>query len=77
MTNAKWKAVLYCRCSTEEESQRNALMKQVQEARECCLQNNWDLVGEYVESKSGASVSGRSVYQKLFQNPEKMNLTLW
>lgn len=28
------RAVTYCRCSTEEESQKDALIKQVQEAKE-------------------------------------------
>ena len=32
------RAVIYCRCSTEEETQKNALLQQVGEARESILQ---------------------------------------
>lgn len=62
------RAVIYCRCSTEEESQIDALKHQVAEARECVRQQGWVLVDEYVESKSGTSVKGRSEYNRLFQD---------
>lgn len=39
-----FRAVIYARCSTEEESQKDALVKQVVEAKECVLQNGWTLV---------------------------------
>ena len=35
------RAVIYCRCSTEEESQKNALEKQVAEAESSVRQYGW------------------------------------
>ena len=60
-----FRAVLYCRCSTEEESQKDALMKQVQEAEECIRQKEWILVDSYVESRSGTTTKGRTEYNRL------------
>ncbi|MCI8510628.1 MAG: recombinase family protein [Lachnospiraceae bacterium] len=62
------RAVIYCRCSTEEESQADALRKQAAEARECVEKNKWILVDEYVESKSGTSLKGRREYRRLFDD---------
>lgn len=62
------RAVIYCRCSTEEESQTEALKQQAVEARECVHQQGWALVDEYVESKSGTSTKGRSEYNRLFED---------
>ena len=44
------RAVIYARCSTEEESQLDALKNQVKEAEECIQMNGWLLVDRYVES---------------------------
>ena len=60
------RAVIYCRCSTEEECQRDALIRQAAEARECVRRLNWSLEDEYIESRSGTSVRGREEYQRLF-----------
>lgn len=62
------RAVIYCRCSTEEESQKDALVKQVQEAEECIRQKEWTLVNSYVESKSGTTTKGRTEYNRLFED---------
>ena len=62
------RAVIYCRCSTEEECQRDALIRQAAEARECVRRLNWFLADEYIESKSGTSVRGREQYQRLFED---------
>ncbi len=62
------RAVIYCRCSTEEESQIDALKQQVAEARDCVRQQGWLLVDEYVESKSGTSTKGRNEYNRLFED---------
>lgn len=59
------RAVLYCRCSTEEESQKDALIKQVQEAEECIRQKEWILADSYVESRSGTTTKGRTEYNRL------------
>ena len=60
------RAVIYCRCSTEEECQRDALIRQAAEARECVRRLNWFLADEYIESKSGTSTRRREEYQRLF-----------
>lgn len=62
------RAVIYARCSTEEESQIDALKNQVAEAKECVRQNGWLLVDVYVESKSGTTTKGRSEYNRLFED---------
>lgn len=62
------RAVIYCRCSTEEESQQEALKKQVIEAEESVKRNGWLLVDKYIESKSGTTVDKRSEYQRLFMD---------
>ena len=62
------RAVIYCRCSTEEECQRDALIRQAAEARECVRRLNWFLADEYIESRSGTSVRGREQYQRLFED---------
>lgn len=62
------RAVLYARCSTEEESQKNALVKQVEEAKACIHQNEWTLVDSYVESASGTTTKGRSEYNRLYED---------
>lgn len=62
------RAAIYCRCSTEEESQKNALVKQVQEAKECVESNDWILVDTYVESRSGTSTKKRTEYNRLYED---------
>lgn len=62
------RAVIYCRCSTEEESQVNALSKQIEEAKQAVEGNGWILVDQYVELKSGTSTKGRTEYVRLFEN---------
>lgn len=60
------RAVIYCRCSTEEESQVDALAKQVIEAKEAVKRNHWLLVDSFVESRSGTTAEGRREYLRLF-----------
>ena len=62
------RAVIYCRCSTEEETQKNALLQQVGEARESILQKGWLLIDEYVESKSGTTTGKRAEYGRLYED---------
>ena len=61
------RAVVYCRCSTTEESQQNALVQQVAEAKGCVEKQNWILVDEYVELRSGTT-SKRSEYSRLCED---------
>lgn len=62
------RAVNYCRCSTEEESQRDALKIQTMESREWIQKMGWKHVDEYVEAKSGTQMKGRTEYQRLFED---------
>lgn len=62
------RAVIYCRCSTEEESQVDALRNQVAESERCVQEQGWYLVDRYVESKSGTTTRGRSEYNRLFED---------
>ena len=66
----KPRAVIYNRCSTEEESQKDALIKQVQESKRCVLEAGWELVDTYVEAKSGTTVKGRNEYHRLYEDLE-------
>ena len=67
----KLRAVIYNRCSTEEEAQKDALAKQVQESRNCVEEQGWQLVDTYVEAKSGTTVKGRSEYNRLYHDLER------
>ncbi len=62
------RAVIYCRCSTEEESQVEALKNQVQESEACVLVQGWHMVDRYVESKSGTTMKGRDEYIRLYED---------
>lgn len=64
------RAVTYNRCSTEEESQKDALIKQVQESKNCISEQGWVLVDTYVEAKSGTTIKGRNEYNRLYQDLE-------
>lgn len=59
------RAVIYARCSTDEEAQKDALIAQAAEARECVRLKGWTLVDEYVESVSGTLVDARREYTRL------------
>lgn len=62
------RAVIYCRCSTEEESQVDALKNQITESEVCVKEQGWFLVDRYVESKSGTTTRGRAEYNRLFED---------
>ncbi|MDE6202708.1 MAG: recombinase family protein, partial [Lachnospiraceae bacterium] len=62
---------IYNRCSTEEESQKNALASQVAESREIALKMGWDIVEQYVESETGTVAYKRGEYQRLLSDMEK------
>ena len=56
------RAVIYCRVSTEEEAQLNALENQIAEACKVVQQKGWILVARYIDA---ANIIG------LRQNPTK------
>ena len=62
------RAVIYARCSTEEESQKDALINQVKEAKECVKRMDWMLVDTYIESRSGTTTKGRAEYNRLYDD---------
>lgn len=62
------RAVIYARCSTEEESQKDALQKQVEEGKACVRDNGWMLTDVYVESRSGTTTKGRNEYNRLYDD---------
>ena len=62
------RAVFYARCSTEEESQKDALAQQVKEAEICIKEQGWTLVDRYIESKSGTTTKGRQEYTRLYED---------
>lgn len=62
------RAVFYARCSTEEESQKDALAQQVKEAKACIKDQGWTLVDGYIESKSGTTTKGRTEYTRLYDD---------
>lgn len=64
------RAVIYARCSTEEESQKDALVNQVKEAKECVKRMHWTLVDSYIESRSGTTTKGRTEYNRLYEDLE-------
>ena len=55
MEEEKLRAVYYARCSTEEENQKDALVRQAAEAEEAIRARGWRLVDAYVESRSGTA----------------------
>ena len=65
---SKQRAVIYNRCSTEEEAQKDALLKQVRESRDCVFEAGWELVDTYVEAKSGTTAKGRNEYNRLYED---------
>lgn len=65
------RAVIYARCSTEEESQKDALVNQVREAKDCVKRMDWMLVDTYIESRSGTTTKGRTEYNRLYDDLQK------
>lgn len=62
---------IYNRCSTEEESQMNALATQAFESREIAEQKGWQVAEQYIESQTGTVSYKRSEYQRLLGDMEK------
>lgn len=64
----KKKAVIYCRVSTKEQVQKDALNVQVKEAKRAVQQNAWLLVGQYIELESGTTKEHRPEYLRLLSD---------
>lgn len=68
---------IYNRCSTEEESQKNALEVQAQESVEIANGfKDWLIVDQFIESQSGTTVKGRSKYQAMIDGIEDKRYTI-
>lgn len=65
------RAVIYCRVSTEEEVQVNALKSQIQEAIAAVKREKWLLIDQYIdEGKTGTTTAKRSEYNRLVSELE-------
>ena len=62
------KVGIYNRCSTQEESQKNALELQAKQSREIAIAHKWDIAEQYVESVSGTSKRNRTEYIRLLED---------
>lgn len=71
MEEERLRAVYYARCSTEEENQKDALIRQAAEAEETVRAKGWLLVDAYVESRSGTSRKGRREYNRLYEDLDR------
>lgn len=67
------RAVIYCRVSTQEQAQRDALAVQVEEAQIAVKSNEWVLVDQYIEMESGTTKHGRSEYMRLLDDIKDKN----
>lgn len=66
------RAVIYCRVSTEEEIQLNALESQITEAGNAVQEKGWVLTDSYIdEGKSGTTTKHRDEYNRLVRDLEK------
>lgn len=65
MGKKQYRAVIYCRVSTQEQVQKDALDVQVQEALRAVKQEKWQLVDRYIEMESATTAEGRSEYLRL------------
>ena len=59
---------LYCRCSTEEESQVNALVMQAEISRQKAKQLGLNITAEYIESVTGTSTEHRTQYKQMMSD---------
>ena len=73
MEKRQKRAVIYCRVSTQEQAQRDALAVQVQEAQNAVKNNEWVLVDQYIEMESGTTKHGRSEYMRLLDDIKDKN----
>lgn len=72
MESKKLRAVTYCRVSTEEETQKNALGSQIKEAVHAIEEKDWILVDQYIdEGKSGTTTKHRDEYNRLCRDIER------
>lgn len=62
------RAVIYCRVSTQEQVQKDALDVQVIEAVRVAEEQGWQLVDRYIEMESATTAEGRSEYLRLISD---------
>ncbi len=77
MEKKRNRAVIYCRVSTQEQVQKDALVVQVEEAKKTVEEEQWILVDQYIEIESGTTKHGRSEYMRLLRDmkdPKKFDI---
>ena len=62
------RAVIYCRVSTQEKVQIDALQIQIREARKTVADNKWILIDQYIESESATTAERRREYLRLYSD---------
>ncbi len=62
------KVGIYNRCSTQEESQVNALELQAKQSREIATSFGWLIADQYIESVSGTSTKNRTEYNRMLND---------
>ena len=60
-----FKVCLYARVSTQDKGQNPE--NQLLQLRQFCQQQGWEIVGEYVDQKTGRT-SDRAAFQRLFEH---------
>lgn len=71
------RAVIYCRVSTDEEIQLNALESQIEEAKHAVWERGWTLVDSYIdEGKSGTTTKHRDEYNRLVNDLSKDSMDI-
>lgn len=65
------RAVIYCRVSTKEQVQKDALSIQIKEARNAVEAKGWELVDEYIEMESATTREKRPEYLRLLSDMRK------
>lgn len=66
------RAAIYCRVSTDEEIQLNALGSQIEEAKQAVEDKGWLLIDSYIdEGKSGTTTKHRDEYNRLVGDLER------
>lgn len=59
------KAIIYCRVSTERESQQTSLIRQKEELSQLAKQKNWSVVACIEEKESGFNIEREGVFKLL------------
>lgn len=73
VVTGKKHAAIYCRVSTQERVQKDALAVQVKEAENVVREKGWILSDRYIEMESGTTMNGRREYMRLLDDMRDKN----